>query len=243
MSQLITTTDISTIRPVFAQGASENIKRYNQLKKLFEIDKEYQVFAEPIPSGEQKIAWHTEFKGDAIPFADLSENQQEKAKKRLKYQVNRLYKAILKIVKHSNKNTKELYDLLDSCIEIPDYNDIYVIQNPNGQQNFCIIRWGFTSDDFKAQSGLIEKLIPLKVATINIKAIKPDKSIAPSETIFLEHNGQIKEMLTDKMGMLHLEDFPLMAEFVAFQKDKENEKIYEHKYQNDETLEFIFQIG
>ena len=36
MKQLITTTSISTIRPVFAQGASENIKRFHQLKKLFE---------------------------------------------------------------------------------------------------------------------------------------------------------------------------------------------------------------
>ena len=49
MSQIIKTTDISTIRPMFAQGASENIKRYGQLKKLFEENREYEVLAEPVP--------------------------------------------------------------------------------------------------------------------------------------------------------------------------------------------------
>ena len=243
MSQLITTTDISTIRPVFAQGASENIKRYNQLKKLFEKNKEYQVFAEPIPSGDQKIAWHTEFKGQAVPFAEVPDGQKENIKQRLKYQINMLYKAILQIVKHSNKNTKELYELLDSCIEIPDYQDIYIIRNPNGQNNFCIIRWGFTSDDFKAESGLISKLIPLKVATIPIKTIKQDKSIAPNETIFVEYNNQTIETQTDNDGMLYLEDVTLMTKFSIFQKDDTGKKIFEKNYVNDETPLFIFQIG
>ena len=243
MSQLIKTTDISTIRPVFSQGASENIKRYNQLKKLFEKNKEYQVFAEPIPSGEQKIAWHTDFKGQAIPFAEIPDSQKENIKQRLKYQVNRLYKAILQIVKHSDKNTKELYELLDSCIEIPNFQDIYIIKNPNGQNNFCLIRWGFTSDDFKAESGLISKLIPLKVATIPIKVINQDKSVAPNEIVFIEYDNQTIKTQTDNEGMVYLEDITLMTKFTAFQKDKANEKIFETNYVNDETPLFIFQIG
>jgi hypothetical protein len=46
MSQPIITTDISQIRPVFADGAGENIKRYTQLKQMFRTGKEYAVLAD-----------------------------------------------------------------------------------------------------------------------------------------------------------------------------------------------------
>ncbi len=243
MSQLITVTDISTIRPVFSQGASENIKRYNQLKKLFEKNKEYQVFAEPVPAGGQKIAWHTDFKGRAIPYEKLSKSEQETAKGRLKNQVNRLYQGVVKVVKGSNKGTKELFDLIDSFIEIPDYKDIYVIKNPNGQTNFCIIRWGFTTDNFKAQTGLVEKLIPLKVDTVVIKAELPDSSPAASEKIMLETGNETFEATTDFEGKIYLEDVPIFGKIDAYQINKEEEKIYEHNYINDHNDEYLFQIG
>jgi len=243
MSQLIITTDISTIRPVFSQGASENIKRYNQLKKLFEKSKEYQVFAEPIPAGGQKIAWHTDFSGTPIPFGNLSQSEQENAKGRLKTQVNRLYKAVVNSSKGSEKSTKDLFDLIDSCIEIPDYKDIYVIKNSNGQSNFCIIRWGFTSDDFKAQTGLVEKLIPIKVDTFVIKAIISDGSVAANETIILENSNQTFEATTDSEGKIYLEDVDMLSQVIAYQKDDEGQKIYEHDFINDEKDEYIFQIG
>ncbi len=243
MSQLIITTDISTIRPVFSQGASENIKRYNQLKKLFEKNKEYQVFAEPIPAGGQKIAWHTDFSGTPIPFETLPEAEKENAKGRLKTQVNRLYKGVVNSAKGSEKSTKELFELIDSCIEIPNYKDIYVIKNANGQSNFCIIRWGFTSDDFKAQSGLVEKLIPIKVDTFIIKAILSDGSAATGEKIILENDKESFEATTDSEGKIYLEDVHILSQVIAYQKDDDGEKIYEHDYINDEKDEYIFQIG
>lgn len=242
MSQLITTTDISTIRPVFAQGASENIKRYNQLKKLFEKNKEYLVFAEPIPAGGQKIAWHTEFPGTPVPFESLSPAEKETAKGRLKYQVNRLYKGVAKLIQNTNKNTKELFELIDSCIEIPDYKDIYVVKNSNGQNNFCIIRWGFTSDDFKAQTGLVEKLIPLKVDTVTIQALLPDSSIASGESIVLENAGEKFEATTDNDGKIFLEDVEILSEIFAYQI-QDGEKIYEHYFVNNQVEPHIFQIG
>jgi len=243
MSQLITTTDISTIRPVFSQGASENIKRYNQLKKLFEKSKEYEVFAEPIAAGGQNIAWHTNFFGKPIPFENLPQSEQENAKGRLKTQVNRLYKAVVNSAKGSEKSTKDLFELIDSCIEIPNYKDIYVIKNANGQSNFCIIRWGFTSDDFKAQSGLVEKLIPIKVDTFVIKAIVSDGSVATNEKIILNNNNETFEAITDSEGKIYLEDVDMLSQVIAYQKDEEGQKIYEHDYINDEKDEYLFQIG
>jgi hypothetical protein len=244
MSQLITTTDISTIRPVFSQGASENIKRYNQLKKFFEQGKEYQVFAEPIPAGGQKIAWHTDFEGTAIPFAKLSQQEQETVKGRLKFQVNKLYQTVIQIVKSSGNNVNELFELLDSCIEIPNYNDIYVFQSSTGQKNFCIIRWGFTSDDFQAQSGLIERLIPIKVNSVPIKAVFSNDKIAPDQKISIEYLSYKSTSQTDLDGKIYLEDIPFFTKISAFQiNPNTNEKIHEHSYVCDERDEFIFRIG
>ena len=244
MSQLITTSDISTIRPVFSQGASENIKRYNQLKKFFEQGKEYQVFAEPIPAGGQKIAWHTDFEGTIIPFAKLSTSEQESAKGRLKFQVNKLYQTVIEIIKSSGNNVNELFELLDSCIEIPNYTDIYVIQSSTGVKNFCIIRWGFTSDDFQAQTGLIEKLVPIKVNTIPIKAVFSNDKIAANQKISIEYLSSKFSSLTDYEGKIHLEDIPFFTKITAFQiNPNTSEKVNEHNYVCDEREEFIFRIG
>lgn len=244
MSQLITTTDISTIRPVFSQGASENIKRYTQLKKFFEQGKEYLVFAEPIPAGGQKISWNTEFEGTIIPFAKLSQQEQEIAKGRLKYQVNKLYQTVIKTVKSSGQNVNELFELIDSCIEIPDYNDIYVIQSSTAQKNFCIIRWGFTSDDFKAQSGLVKKLIPIKVNTIPLKAVFSNDKIAANQNINIEYLTNKFTGTTDNEGKIYLEDIPFFTKISAFQiNPNTNEKTNEHNYVCDERDEFIFRIG
>lgn len=244
--QLIITTDISTIRPVFTQGASENIKRYTQLKKLFETGLEYQVLAEPMPAGGQKIAWHTEFEGQIIPFAKLSPQDQQIAKGRLKFQVNRMYKAAVQFNKKTSEGENsllELFDLLDSCIEVPDYKDIYVIQKPNQENNFVIIRWGFTSDDFNAQSGLVKKLVPIKVTDIHLKAIFSTEKPAKNEKITIELLGKKIETQSDANGLITLEDIPFLTKIVAYQFDKSGERVNQHNYICDERDEYIFRIG
>ncbi len=76
MSQPIITTDISQIRPVFAQGAGENIKRSTQLRSMFQQGKEYTVLAEPMLDGVNKITWHTEFEGTPSSFSKLKKNRE-----------------------------------------------------------------------------------------------------------------------------------------------------------------------
>ncbi len=246
MKQLITTTDISTIRPVFSQGSSENIKRFTQLKKLFEKNKEYCVFAEPSPAGGQNVAWYTSFEGDIIRFSELSENEQEKAKGRLKTQVNKLYKAAIKHLEISNGKISgshgDLFELIDSCIEIPDYNDIYVIKQADGVKNFVIIRWGFTSDDFHAKSGLIKGLIPLKVATISVKAIYTNNKTASSERIFIENDGETFDAITNKDGKIFIEDVSFFTKIYAYQINN-NEKENIHNYLCDDRNDYFFRIG
>ncbi len=215
MSQPIITTDISSVRPVFTAGTSENIKRYDQLKKFFEEGKEYTVLAKPIPAGKDKITWHTEFDGNPEPFNKLTEEEQKTAKGRIKYQVNRMYKsAYYQLRKGSKKEIDELFEILDSCIEIPDYGNIFRITNPNGKINYVLIRWGFIGDDFNAGSGIIKKLVPLKVDNVKIKVLDNGKP-AVDQKVVVNHLGRIYQLQTDSLGYACVEDIPLGDKFTA----------------------------
>ena len=242
MSQLIITTDVSSIRPFFAEGTTENIKRYNQLKKLFENSKEYKIFAEPIPAGGQKIAWYTEFEGNIIPLRKLDEEEQEKAKGLLKTQLNKLYKTIITII-DDDKTRKKLFELIDSVLEIPDFNDIYIVQNASGEKNFCIVRWGFINEDFNAKQHLIANLVPLQVASITIRAIKGNNKIATNEKIFIEINDKLHEYTTNDKGKIFLEDVKLLNKIFAYQKSEDDKKIYEQEYTVENDSELTFFIG
>ena len=242
MSQLIITTDVSSIRPVFTEGTSENIKRYNQLKKLFENTKEYKIFAEPIPAGGDKVAWHTEYEGKIIPYRKLDEEEQEKTKGLLKAEVNKLYKTIVSII-DEDINRKRLFELIDSCIEIPDFDDVYLVQNANGQKNFCIVRWGFINEDFNSPKNLIAKLVPLKVATISFRAIKGNNKLAINERIFFDYEEQSKEYTTDEKGKIHLVDVNLLTTISAYQLDENENKLYEQNFVVENDFEHTFFIG
>ncbi|MCQ2249856.1 MAG: hypothetical protein MJZ66_01975 [Bacteroidales bacterium] len=226
MSQPIITTDISQIRPVFAQGAGENIKRYTQLKSMFQQGREYNVLAEPMPDGVNKITWHTEFEGTPQSFSKLTDDEQIAAKGRIKHQVNKLYKAVFKqLYKGSMSDVADMFKILDSCIEIPDYDNIYRIQRPDGNSSFVIIKWGFTTDDFNAPTGLIKKLVPTKVDTVKIKVIKSSKPAA-NEQVSVVYNGQTAPLTTDGKGYIYMEDIPLGDKFSVFADGKDNIKDY-----------------
>ena len=222
MSQPIITTDISNIRPVFAEGAGENIKRYTQLKKMFKAGKEYTVLAEPMPDGGNKITWHTEFDGTPAAYSQLTEEEQRIAKGRIKYQVNKLYKEVFRqLYRGSMSDVADMFRVLDSCIEIPDYDNIYRIQKPDGKSNFVLIKWGFNSDDFNAKDRLIARLVPTKVDTVKIKVIKNSKA-APNEKVIVTYSGREVQLVTDSKGYVMLEDIPLGDKFSACSSDKDN---------------------
>ena len=242
MSQLIITTDVSSIRPVFSEGTSENIKRYDQLKKLFENSDEYKILAKPVQAGGQKVAWHTEYEGKIIPYRKLDEEDQETAKGLLKAEVNKMYKTIVSII-DDDAQRKKLFDLIDSCIEIPDFDDVYLVQNASGQKNFCLVRWGFINEDFNAPKHLIANLVSLKVASLNIKAIKGNNKTAIDEKIFFEFDNKVEEFTTNGKGKIFLEDIRLLTKITAYQLDEEGNRIYEHKFKIENDAEITFFIG
>ncbi len=243
MSQIITTTDISTIRPMFTNGASENIKRYGQLKKMFEEHKEYLVLAEPVNAGGNKIAWHTDFEGHISSFDLMDPAEQEIAKGRLKYHINKLYKTALKFSKNKSEDVEELFSVLDTCIEIPDYHDIYSVQDTEGHKEYVIIRWGFTSDDFNAKSGIIRKMIPLKVSDIVLKTVYTNDKPSSNQVVEVVFQNKPQTHTSDKGGKIIFNDIPLFTKFSVFQYEPGGQKTNVHEYVCDERDEYLFRVG
>ncbi|MEE6208331.1 MAG: hypothetical protein VZR95_09795, partial [Alphaproteobacteria bacterium] len=209
------------------------------MKKMFAQGKEYSVLAEPMLDGPDKITWHTEFEGTPQAFSKLTEDEQNAAKGMIKYQVNKLYKAVFRQLYHNDmQDVADMFSIIDSCIEIPDYDNIYRIQNVDGRSRYVLIKWGFISDDFNAKSELVKKLVPTKVDTVKIKVIKSQKT-APGESITVVYKNKPNVLTTDSKGYVYLEDIPLGDTFKAVSQDKETET----EYMCDGRDEYHFLIG
>jgi len=241
MSQLITTSNISSIRPVFKDEPAENIKRYIQIKKIFETNGEYKFFAEPVIAAGQKISWHTEYEGKILAFAKLTEEEKQTTLSILKNQVNKIYKSILAYTEDEQQR-KTLFELIDYCIEIPSYDDIYIVQNSNGNRNFCIVNWGFIIDSFNAQTGLIAKLIPLKVADLSIKVIKGNNKTAANHNLNIVLNGIDKVFITDENGKIFINDIALNTNITIYNIDENQNKKNEENFLLEDDLEIIYNI-
>ncbi len=242
MAQLIITTDLKGIRPVFEQNYGENIKRYNQIKKIFEKDRLYRLFAEPVISGTDKIAWHTEFEGTIVPFPKLDEEEKDAVKSRLKEQVNSLYISVLKNTDNKDKQL-ELFKFIDSCLEIPDFYDIFVIQQADGKRNFCLTRWGFMSESTTTPRKILSSLVEIKVNTIVVKVKKGNNKPAIGEEIFVKLKNEEKKFVTNDKGEIILEDFPLLEEISIYAKDKDGNRLYEKKYVISYVKEIDYYLG
>ena len=131
-----------------------------------------------------------------------------------------MYKSVFKQLYRSEmSDVADMFGVIDSCIEIPDYDNIYRIQKPDGKSNYVLIKWGFISDDFNAQTELIKKLVPTKVDTVRIKVIKNSKT-APNEPITVIYKGRESQLTTDSKGYVIMEDIPLGDHFSAYAEDK-----------------------
>ncbi len=245
MKQLIKKTSLSNMRPVFSQGMSENVKRYIQLRKMFEENGLHNIFTEPVlTDGGGSITWYTELEGQVVDFTTLSQGEQEYVKGRLKEQVRKVYRAALKMLKAQDENPeiKEVLSLLDTCFEIPDYKDIFVVDK-NGQKNFCIIRWGFNYDDFNASSGLINKLVGLRLSDMKIVSQYSNGKIAPDQPIFIEYDGQTKEIKTNSAGEFVISDIPYFKKIKIFQRDKTGQTVNIQEFASNYQEEYVYNVG
>lgn len=223
MEQLISTYRLSGYRPVLADN-TENFKRFVQIKKKFEKKDLYRLFAIPkidIPQGN--AYWFTEWEGTAISLGTMEEAEREKHLTFLKYEVDFLFEECRRY-QEVDEEYRSLYTTLEKCIEIPDFSAIYQIKNANGESHYVLCMWGFISDAFNAQSGLIRKIIPKNFKRININVRYKGGQPAPGQPINFEYNAGNREYTSNGQGLIVLEDVLMNSSVVVFQKTADGKK-------------------
>jgi hypothetical protein len=216
MDQLITTYRLSGYRPVLADN-TENFKRFVQIKKKFEKNHLYRLFAIPkIDIGQGNAYWFTEWEGTATSLGTFSEVEKEKHLTRLKYEVDFLFEECRKY-QEIDEEYKSLFSTLEKCIEIPDFSSIYIIDNPNGERHYVLTMWGFINDAFNAQSGLIRKIIPKNYQGLKINVHYPGGQIADNEKVSFEFSGYTRELTSNSEGVIILEDVLINTSVMVYQ--------------------------
>lgn len=228
MPLLIKSNKLSGLRPVFTDNL-ENYKRYIQIRKKFETDWYYRIFAEPkLDNFKQEAEWYTEWEGRLLTFdAFLAANPQisrEELESTIRIEVNRLFAECARY-KDTDPEYRSLNDTLLKCIEVPGTNDIYVVMLPNGEQKYVLTNWGFITDAFNAQTGLIQKMKVLSSLNLRIRFRYTDGSTAANEKIFAEYNQQRIEMITDQNGDFVINRFPADTSFSIYQVDVNGKKV------------------
>ncbi len=216
---------LSGFRPVLADN-TENFKRFVQIKKKFEKDDLYRLFAIPkIDIAQGWAYWFTEWEGTPVSLGTLDEIEREKHLTYLKYQVDFLFEECRRY-QEVDEEYRGLYAVLEKCIEIPDFSNIYMINSPNGERHYVLTMWGFISDEFNAQSGLIRKIIPKNYKRLNINVKYRTGHQAPGEKIAFEYSGGMREFVSNAEGLIVLEDVLLDSSVIAYQPTADGQKAH-----------------
>lgn len=242
MEKHIVTTNLTHIRPVLA-NVGENIKRYHQLKQMFAEGGEYTILARPATSDNRVIEWFGDYEASVTKLTDFDAAQQVELCKKLKYQVNTLYRSVIAYVKGGDKGYdlaeyQHLCQTLDACIEIPSLRDVYVTD----KQTFVLTNWGFILEQFNAETGIIKKLLQTRITDIVLQAVYTNNQyFAPNEPLIVEYSDAFKEyadksmhVVTDDMGRVKLYDVPFFAAVKVYQKNESGEKINQSAFMVDE---------
>ena len=199
-------------------GSPDSAKgRYNQIKGTFPKGNEYRVFAEPIILEDgQSIVWTTEYKGVAINYEKLSQDEQKKAKKMLSKQIKTLFDA------SKTYQDSSLTEFLYQCIEIPDLNNIYVIRKGE-EENIVLIEWGFVSDIPGAERGLLAKIINVKrVPMLFTVVYQDDDSIATGAEIHFEFEEEKEIHKSNEKGKIIVDEVKIDEIVTSYQLENNN---------------------
>lgn len=224
MDQQISNYRLSGYRPVLADN-TENFKRFVQIKKKFEKEHLYRLFAIPKIDIAQGVAyWFTEWEGTPVSIGTLDEVEREKHLTRLKFEVDFLFEECRKF-QDMDEEYRSLYSTLEKCIEIPDFSNIFVINSSNGERHYVLTMWGFINDEFNAQSGLIRKIIPKNYKRLNINVRYRGGQAAEQEKVCFEFCGIKRELISNNEGLIILEDVLINSSVMAYQTGPDGQKI------------------
>jgi len=193
-------------------SASKGI--YSQLKAAFPEGKEYQLFAEPVISGD-KIIWTTEYNGKPVCITQLGEEEQSIVKSKLSAQITKL------IVAAKDFEDQKLIEFLHKCIEIPALKDIYIIQN-NGEENVVLTQWGFLNDTPGADKGILDKIINAKRVPMTFKVQYEDGTPAPNAEVHFEYEGKKEIQRSSASASITLDSVKVDSYVKSYELDQDN---------------------
>lgn len=207
--QILKTTILKGLRPLF-NNQTESIQRFHEIAVFFNTNKEYLLFAEPVftpNSNDLSIDWRTDFEGEAIEYDKLSEDDKILAKGILKREINQLYHIAYYLTPES-KNRDRILSILDNAIEIPDINNIFLIRDDYNKTHVVVTSWGFIGESYNAQTGIIKKLVPVKVKNIVFKIFLKNKKKAINEDLTFDFLGKSRVLTSDSNGEITIFDLP-----------------------------------
>ncbi len=191
---------------------TESKGRYNQLKATFPEGKEYQLFSDPLISGE-KFIWMTEYEGKILNIMQLSEEDQSLTKNKLSLQIQKLLTAAKKF------DDIKLIEFLYKCIEIPTLKDIFIVKGAN-EDKIVLTQWGFISDKPGAEKGLLDKIINAKRVPMIFKVRYEDQSVAADEEVYFEFEGKKEIFRSNSEGIITLESVKVDSYVKTYQTYK-----------------------
>lgn len=214
---IIATKIISDIR--YLMGSTITAPNmYRQIKATFPQSDVYKIFAEPIILEDGvKIAWASPYEGSAVNYQHLSDEDKSLAQDILSGEIGKLINEIKKF------DNNEVIDFIYKCIEIPDLNDIYIVNSPEGR-HAVITQWGFVNDTPGAEKGLLTKFINIRKIPMKFSVVyNDDLTAAPFEDIVFDIDKKLFSAKSDENGVIVLEKIKenaFVKAFEAAEKDK-----------------------
>lgn len=227
-------------------NGAPNYERYEYLASAFYNDELYRIFAKPIILGRDEygrptmIRWMTDydFTGDPVALPDLPAAEQEIVKGKVKNNIDQLYREAARHAR-GDAELRDLTNILDNCIEVPDDTAINIIKVPDASgrpvDKYVLTQWGFISDDRKAATGIIKRWTGLRVRNIRIRAVYPDGAPAAGERFYIEYGAISKELRTDANGTIALDEVPANVSIHTYQIFDDTKQHINNLYTDDRT--------
>ncbi len=232
MDILLKQTNTKDVRPMLVDNIKQT-KRHAIFAKLFEGHGAYRLFSKPETSHEAAgiMRWNTDFETPFFQYDKLPEGEKIRFNAVLKNQLKHLYNRALYIYETDPEN-KNIFKVLDRALEIPDYSDIN-ITDFNGKHFIVLSRWGTIYDAHNAKTGLIQKLVPLKIKDIQLNFIFDDNSSAANKQIEINLLGKTNVYTTDHNGILILGDVPFFEKYSVSYRNDKNEIVVNQSFECD----------
>lgn len=202
-------------------GVETAPNRYNQIKRTFLQNKEYQIFAEPVISSSGKeINWMTEMEGQILNINQLTPEQQSLTKDLVSLKMKKLFQSA------KSFEDASLVEFLQQCIEIPDVSDIFIIRQPQAEDMVVLTQWGFVSDKPGAQKGILDKLINAKRVPMIFNIVFDDgkDTPAPQMEVFFEYEKKKEQYTSNADAQITLDSVKVESYVKAYELD-DNEPI------------------